>query len=324
MSRPQESLSEYRIVSPHARTIRKIARFLGKRLDTPSLAWWDRDLPHQTVRVQGHDLCYVSAGQGPPVLLLHGFGTSMAVWSPQFRPLSRHFQVFALDLPGHGFSEKPDVEYRLGYYTDSLAGFMDAVGLSAASFVGHSMGGLLSLCLAADAPERVRRLVLVNSNSPLSRPARVMRFYEKRRRRPWFWDRVLGLLEVLIPLLPASVEARSRRKTLYNEGAVPVEWSRWMVAYRRSKGFSRMAVSTLTHWVDMLAYENKVKDIPHPVLLVCGAEDRIIPEPESRRLQQTLPHAAMEVIPACGHLATMEAPERTLRSILGFLSAASP
>jgi len=303
------------------RTVRKIARFFGRRLETPRCAWWDEGLPFRTVPVHGHDICYVTAGQGPPVVLVHGFGTSLAVWARQIRVLSRDCQVFALDLPGHGFSEKPDLEYRPRFYTDALRGFLDALGITAASFVGHSMGGLLSLCLAMEAPDRVRHLVLVNSSSPLFRPSRLLRLYEKRRRRPWLWNRVMELIEVLIPLLPASFEARGQGKITHRADAVPPEWSKQMVAFRRSKGFSRMAVSTMTHWVDVAAYENGMKEILHPVLVVCGALDRVIPLAHGRQLQETLPNATQEVIPECGHMAPLEEPDRTARAILAFLRA---
>lgn len=314
-----EISAEPRAPSLYARTVRRIARFLGRRIDTPAAAWWDRDLPFRTARVHGHDLCYVTAGQGPPVLLVHGFGTSLSVWAPQIRGLSNRFQVFAVDLPGHGYSEKPDVEYGLRFYLDSLSGFLDAVGISSAAFVGHSMGGLLTLCLAAEVPDRVRRLVLVNSSSPLSRPEMLVRFHERRRRRPWLWNRVLELVELLIPLLPASLEARSRKKTVYNTGAVPVEWTRRMGAFRRSRGFARMAVSTMGLWQEALAYQTRLRAVGQPALLICGAEDRVIPPPDSRRLLETLPEATMEVFPDCGHVTPLEAPDRTTRSILGFL-----
>jgi len=303
------------------RMARKIARFFGRKLIRPRAVWWDEDLPLQTVPVHGHDICYVTAGQGPPVVLIHGYGTSLTIYAHQIKVLSKHFQVFAIDLLGHGFSEKPDIEYTPHAYIDLLTGFLDAQGLASASFVGHSMGGLLSICLAILAPERVQRLVLLNSSSPLIRPDRLMKLYEKSQRRPWLWKRICDVFEIAIPLLPASFERKSQAKIVYNEDAIPPEWSAHQLKFRRAKGFSRMVVSTMAHWVELMQWEDRVKDIRHAALLTSGDQDRVILLEDSRQLQQTLPNATLEVLPGCGHMSTLEKPEQTSRMILDFLSS---
>lgn len=307
-------------VSLFERWVRWIARRLGRRLDPPRTAWWDPDLPLRTLSIQGRAICYVTAGQGPPVVLVHGFGTSMAIYAPQIRALAARFRVFAVDLLGHGFSEKPDIDYTPEVYLDLLSGFLDAQGIDAADFVGHSMGGLLSICLAASAPGRVRRLVLLNSSSPLFRPERQMRLYEKSLRRPWLWKRIWEAFEILIPLLPASFERKTQDRMACDVAAIPPAWIRHQVAVRRSRGFARMVASTMAGWARIAAYEDGVRGIAHPALLVSGEGDRIVPVEHGRLLARTLPHATLEVLGGCGHLSTLERPEETSRMILDFLS----
>jgi pimeloyl-ACP methyl ester carboxylesterase len=302
------------------RMTRKIARFLGRKLNMPRTAWWDENLLLRTVPVHGRNICYATEGHGPPVVLVHGFGTSLAVFAHQIKVLSKHFQVFAIDLLGHGFSEKPDIEYTPETYVDLLSGFLDTQGIASASFVGHSMGSLLSICLAIVAPERIRHMILLNGSSPLFKPERQMRLYEKSLRRPWLWKRIWEALEILIPLLPASFEKKSLAKTAYNVDAIPPEWIAHQLEFRRSKGYARMVVSTMEYWVELQEYEDRVREIRHPALLCSGEQDQVIPMEHSRLLQQTLPNATLEIIPGCGHMSTLERPEQTSRMILDFLS----
>jgi len=306
------------------RVARWIARFFGRRLDRPRTAWWDPDLPLRTASIHGHAICYATAGDGPPVVLVHGFGTSMAIYARQIRALSGRFRVFALDLLGHGFSEKPDIDYTPEVYLDLLSGFLDAQGIDAAHFVGHSMGGLLSICLATVAPGRVRRLVLLNSSSPLFRPERQMRLYEKSLRRPWLWKRIWETFEVVIPLLPASFERKTQDRMACDTEAIPPAWIRHQVAVRRSKGFARMVASTMAGWARIAEYEDAVRKIPHPALLVSGDGDRIVPLEHGRLLARTLPDATLEVLPGCGHMSTLERPEQTAGMILDFLTGDTP
>jgi len=304
----------------HQRAVRWIARLLGRKLLRPRSAWWDPDLALQAVPVHGRTICYAAAGQGAPVVLVHGFGTSLAVFAPQIRPLAEQFRVFALDLLGHGFSEKPDIDYPPEVYVDLLSGFLDAQGIDRAWFVGHSMGGLLSICLAIRAPERVRGLVLLNSSSPLFRPERQMRLYEKSLRRPWLWRRLWEAFEIAIPLLPASFERRTQDRMACDAAALPPEWVRHQVEVRRSRGYARMVASTMAGWAGVARYEGGVRRVPHPALLVSGEGDRIVPAEHGRLLERTLPNATLRVLAGCGHMSTLERPGEITRLIVDFLS----
>jgi pimeloyl-ACP methyl ester carboxylesterase len=116
----------------------------------------------QVVRVGRFDVRYVRKGQGPAVILIHGLASSIYSWSDVIGPLSEKFDVVALDLPGFGASSKPeDLSFR--DYEPTLVGLMDALNLPKAHFVGNSMGGALSLLMAARRPDRVDHLVILDS-----------------------------------------------------------------------------------------------------------------------------------------------------------------
>jgi len=119
-----------------------------------------------TVRAGGHVLAFHESGpaDGPVLLLLHGLASDAGTWDKAVGPLARRgFRVLALDLLGHGRSDKPDSEYLLDDFADSLEGFFVALGLARATVCGHSLGGAVAVHFAACYPERVARLVLVSA-----------------------------------------------------------------------------------------------------------------------------------------------------------------
>ena len=110
--------------------------------------------------------CLMAGQTGSPVLLLHGGGYDSASLSygPIIGPISRSHRVFAPDWPGYGESDKPDLDYTTEYYETVLGRLMDALGLEKVSLVGISMGGAISLGFSLRSPQRVGKLILVDSH----------------------------------------------------------------------------------------------------------------------------------------------------------------
>ena len=123
------------------------------------------ELPGESryVRVGNIDTHQVVAGEGPPLLLLHGLGASVITWRDNIGPLSRAFRVYALDLPGHGDSDKPDIDYSADTVVQFLLGFVESLGIERPRMIGNSIGGALALITALRYPDLVDGLVLVDS-----------------------------------------------------------------------------------------------------------------------------------------------------------------
>src|SRR3954471_4390904 len=119
------------------------------------------------VEVDGLQVHYLKAGEGnAPVLLLHGGGYDSASLSYKHAigPISEHHQVLGPDWPGYGQSNKPQMEYTTEYYMGLLDHLIDTLGLEKASLVGISMGGAIALDFCLRSPQRVEKLVLVDSH----------------------------------------------------------------------------------------------------------------------------------------------------------------
>jgi pimeloyl-ACP methyl ester carboxylesterase len=113
----------------------------------------------------GIKLHYAEKGDpsGEPVIFLHGYVDSWLSFAPMLSEFSSSFRAFALDLRGHGNSDKPEGGYKLEDFVADLEAFMDSVGLERADIVGHSLGSFVAQMFAAQHPDRVRRLFLISS-----------------------------------------------------------------------------------------------------------------------------------------------------------------
>lgn len=114
-------------------------------------------------RINGIDMYYEIAGQGQPVLFLHGLGSSTADWQPQLAAFQDRYRVIAVDVRGHGQSEKPPGPYSMKLFAQDMAALLDHLGHDAAHLVGLSLGGMLAFQMMADMPERVTSAAIVNS-----------------------------------------------------------------------------------------------------------------------------------------------------------------
>jgi pimeloyl-ACP methyl ester carboxylesterase len=120
----------------------------------------------KTALAGGHAIAYQEAGpaDGPVVVLLHGLASDADTWDKSIGPLAAHgMRVFAVDLLGHGASDKPVSSYLLADFTDSLAAFLDALDIPSATLCGHSFGGAIAMYFGSRHPDRVARVVLVSA-----------------------------------------------------------------------------------------------------------------------------------------------------------------
>lgn len=201
---------------------------------------------------------YSVAGSGPDVVLLHGLGGSAWWWRRNFRPLARFFTVYAVDLMRVG------APFRLAETPSLVVAWMDAVGLARASFVGHSMGGIVAADLAATHPHRVDRLVLVDAALP---PAS-LRFSHivGATRALWKLPPSLAPLLIFDGLLTGPVMLASATRQLLNTDI-----------------------------------RSKLADVRAPTLVVWGDDDTLMPVELGEELVGFLADASLVTLPGAGH-----------------------
>jgi pimeloyl-ACP methyl ester carboxylesterase len=275
-------------------------------------------IEEQNVEIDGLPIRYLSAGEGPPLVLLHGAGDNSLDWRWVLPALARKHRVYALDLPGSPDSARPAANYSPAFFERFVAAFVDALGIGPATFVGNSLGGLIALRLALSEPARVTALVLVNSAGLGSAVNPVFTFVN-----------VPGLGEAAIPLWRMPVGAYQRawgRTTLlfaHSPRSVPREWLAEQCRLARSPGYLEAHLTALRALVSPLGQREVLVDrlpsLKIPALVVWGERDRVFPCSQAKRAVARLQEGSLALIPDCGHMPHVECPDRFLGALDGFL-----
>ena len=276
---------------------------------------WNPSLSPETIEINGHTIFFAVKGEGKPVILLHGFGAAMWVWEKQVEALSKDHRVYLLDLIGHGFSDRPRIPYRPDTYIHFLEDFMDRAGIERATLVGNSMGGGLAWAMAALFPERVDKLILINSMPP--------DVLDQVRN-----DSFRTLVAIRnIPLLPYLVIASRNRtsvKWILQECVSNIKLITPEILDRQYRisnidGTTWVLYSTFKNAEDAKKLRGYLSTIVKPTLLIWGDRDLIFPTPVAESLQLAIPGSTLQSIKGAGHIPMWEAPGEVNRAILDFL-----
>lgn len=270
-----------------------------------------RLVPEDSFLRLGDQLVHVEqAGAGEPVVLLHGFGASTYAWRKIIPGLAARFHVIAIDLNGFGYTQRPkDFEsYTREGQADLVLRVMDALGIQKAHLAGHSYGGGITIWLASRHPERVRSMVLVDSSAPT---------YSNDRRSRLAGLRPVASLALRALLRPGSVR-RSLINSVYDDSLVTPELVQAYYDRLRVEGVLDAYVG-LTAPVRKSPEPVRLESIEVPVLLVWGADDRLIPAEDGRRAAGQFPHGEFALLERTGHIPMEEKPEELLQAMLPFL-----
>jgi len=262
------------------------------------------------VSVDGHRYAVVDRGKGRAIVLLHGLGGSLYDWRHLLAPLEDCGRVVAPDFLGAGESDKPAGEdYSVAAQARRVKGLLDALRLEKATLVGNSFGGGVALRFAQDWPERVDRLVLIDSICyPEAMPC-----YVGASRIPW--------AECIAETLPVGPLVRWVLRGTYRIGdKLTEEEIGNYVAEVRSEGRRAAIVRTVRAVVppDTREFEARLKAIRAPSLLLWGVHDRTVPVALGRKLARDLPDARWVELDA-GHVPHQECPDQVLRHVREFL-----
>src|SRR6185369_14807779 len=122
---------------------------LRRKPRPPATLRWSPDIPIQTIDIGGAKLRYMKSCKGPVLILLHTLRTQLDLFEKVVPELSKHFTVYALDYPGHGYSDIPQARYNAAFFTKAVEGFLDKLDLRDVTLAGVSIGGAIALIIAA-------------------------------------------------------------------------------------------------------------------------------------------------------------------------------
>jgi len=267
---------------------------------------------HETV--DGHRLRYVRTGSGPAVVLVHGFASSLYTWKDVIPALSAGHDVVALDLPGFGESDQPpDLSFE--DFPRAVLGLMDHLGIEKAALVGNSLGGATAAMVAADRPERVDALALIDAAGFNLGPAERPRMVSLAMSRA-------GSLFARLPGKRLVVEASLRQVFHDASHITPERLSEYLAAANRPGTFPAIRSLGASPGDRPAVVAQSLPRIAARTLVLWGDDDRWIPIAHADRFVAAIPGARKVVIPACGHVPQEEKPEEVARLLLAFLAEA--
>ncbi len=283
-----------------------------------------RGAEERFVTIDGVNWRYWFAGSGPPLLLIHGFMGYSFSWRFNLEPLSRHFSVYAIDLPDCGFSQRTDCDdCTLTGDAEKVLRFLQQLGIENADIVGSSRGGGLAMVLAAmaartDQLHRIRRLVLVSPINPWSSHGRVL---------TRLLATTLGGLYVVHVQPRMPIISKRYFTALYGDPKriAPGTFEAYAAGVEVPGSFEHL-LRILRSWHDDLdAIGESLREISGlPTLLLWGSRDRAVYPSSIHQLQRHLKNSALVMFHGAGHMPYEEVPEEFNRVLCDFLLHDAP
>jgi pimeloyl-ACP methyl ester carboxylesterase len=260
------------------------------------------------ITINNHSVHYTKQGSGRPIILVHGFAGSTYTWRKLIPLLSDRYTVYTLDLLGFGLSDKPgDGPYDLKSQGSFVLRFMDALRISSATLVGHSMGGVVVAYAAMEEPEMVDSLILVSPG-----------FYG--RGAPAFLRYLFFPLNRIMArqFYTKRVRAQSLARSFYNKSLLSDELINAYLLPTKTPGAIE-ALERMMTTVTTQTYEGVAEYIAQPTLIIWGEMDQANLPADGERLKREIKKSSLLYIPACGHYVQEEKPEELAQAIKDFL-----
>ena len=256
-------------------------------------AMWAQAPASKQVEVFGQKIHYLEAGSGPNVILLHGLGADATNWAMNTAVLAKNYHVLAPDQIGFGESDKPMINYRVATLVDFLDGFYKKVGITKATVVGNSLGGWTAMAFTLAHPEKVERMVLVDSAG--------YSFEKLGGPRP--------TRELLEGLNPSTVEGTKALVALIlaNKAMATNQVAEQFFAghMKKNDGY------TIDKFIDSILRSEDVVDgklaaIKVPTEIIWGREDALTPLASGQMLAKEIVGSEMVILDHCGHIPQFE------------------
>jgi pimeloyl-ACP methyl ester carboxylesterase len=282
---------------------------------TPERFSWAPDIQIQYVSVKGVRLRYIKTGEGPALVLLHTLRTQLDLFEKVIPELAKSFTVYAVDYPGHGYSDIPPAKYDADYFVKTIQSFLEALDLHDVTLAGVSIGASIALILAARNNPRVSRVVAINpydyaKGRGMARSSSLARLFVALADLPVLGDTVMRLRQFFImkSVLDGGVsDPRHISPELLKE--------MYLVGNRR--GHYRAFLSLLRNAESWETATKAYSNIKIPVLLLWGDRDWSRPD-EREHDRQIVPSAKMAIVEDGGHFLPLDRPDAVVEHLLAF------
>ena len=245
------------------------------------------------IEIDNLKVAYRVGGSGFPVVLLHGWGAESGTFDSVFESLSSSHQVYVLDLPGFGLSEMPPVAWDATDYAKLLSSFLDKLNIGKVSLIGHSYGGRISIVIAAYEPNKIEKVILVNSAG--LKPRRTLTFYCK----------------YLLSMIGRIFRRLGGFGNSFADSIADRVGSR---DYKEAGAMRGTMVKSVNQ--DLHPFLSKIRS---ETLLIWGEDDHDTPLSSGKKMEKEIPNAELLVIKDAGHFSYLDQTEQFIQMVSNFL-----
>jgi pimeloyl-ACP methyl ester carboxylesterase len=272
------------------------------------------------IKIDSINTRFLAEGEGSPVILVHGLGGSASGWLPSFAALAAHHRVYAMDLVGHGRTGQADNgSLNAAYMARFIKDFIVKFKIERAHIVGHSMGGAVSLQLAIDYPERVNKLILVDSGGLGKEISILFRFLSLPLVGEW-----LAAMDYRPDI---KKYADAVRKSTQNDTYITDELIENLYRVERNPQKAKPLLKALRSGVNWTGQKKsaygpilqKLSSIHNPTLVIWGRQDTTVPLSQGELAALSMPNARLVIIDQCSHVPMFDQPEVFNLLVLDFL-----
>lgn len=265
-------------------------------------------------------ICYEERGKGEPVILIHGFGVTKEEWIAQFVPLSEHFRVIRLDNRGAGKSDRPNEPYFMEMFADDVVGLMDYLKIDKAHIIGWSLGGMIAEHVVLRYPNRVKKLILINTMALWPPDKSGLEMYKKSQleraqarledpEETYFNSAKMGFSRQFFKELKANP-----KKKFYNLWSAEDMIKNSQINPSTPQDIINQ-INALGH-MDVL---NELHKIKNKTLVMCADKDRQMPKPINQEIHENIPNSEFIVIEGAAHNSPQERAPEVNKIIIDFL-----
>jgi pimeloyl-ACP methyl ester carboxylesterase len=285
-----------------------------KKLET----FYDVKYPYREKYIELKDktsICYIDKGFGTPVIFIHGMGGDLTHFEYNIKYFKDSFRCIALDLPGYGKSDKPDIDYTISYYTEVLKEFLEKLNIKKCILVGNSMGGHISIMFTLENQEAVEKLILVDS-AGLTKLAPFLELFIK-----------YGMGSSLVSL-PASRFIDKGIKNIFFD--TESEHCKKMTnlfsqIFENKEEYSKYIKAVKSNMKTMVVsrVSYRLSELVLPILIVWGKYDIMVPVNYAYKFLNATPNSKLAVIDEAGHVPMLEKHEVFNPILNDFLAGSS-
>jgi pimeloyl-ACP methyl ester carboxylesterase len=297
-----------------------LVELLRPRPKTPTRLCWSDAIPINYVAIGGTNLRYVKTGSGPAIVLLHTLRTQLDLFEGVIPELSKHCTVYALDYPGHGYSDIPRARYDAAVFVAAVEGFLEAHDLRDVTLAGVSIGGVIPLLIGARRNGRVARIVSINP-------------YDYAKGRGLARSSLFGWMTTYASVTPLLGEIWMRLRSfpvtqsilrggVAQRSSISPQLMREMHQVGNRPGHYRAFIALLRNAKTWEAAREQYGRIDVPVLLVYGDKDWSRTA-ERERTRASIPNVVMRTIEGGGHFLPLDRPQEVRDLVIGFVDAAA-